>query len=131
MVPRLRALDEDVGVGPEPAGIVEGADAHADDVGPRRHLDVERRAALAAKDTCDGVPRISLRDVALRRAARDAERRRRHAHRRDVRRAALALAVAAVALQRELRLALALVARRTAQASTGSCSHVWFSSRRS
>src|SRR5438067_1659862 len=40
VVPGLRAFDEDVGLGAEGAGVVEAADADADDVGPGRYLDI-------------------------------------------------------------------------------------------
>src|SRR5580704_7845772 len=53
VVPRLSAFDEDVGVGPEPARVVEARDADADQVGPGRDLNIERRAAIAAKHTRD------------------------------------------------------------------------------
>src|SRR5262249_39122874 len=123
VVPGLGALGEDVGLGPEPARIVEGADANADDVGPCRDLDIERRAAVAAEHPGDVVAGIGLGHVAAGVAANDADPGGGHAHRRDVRRAALALAIATVTLQRELRLALALVAHRTTQASAGSHGH--------
>src|SRR5437763_8213681 len=80
MVPWLGALGEDVGVGPEPARIVEGADAHADDVGPGRHLHIKRRATVATEDARDVVAGIGLGDVALGGAAHDADPGRRNAH---------------------------------------------------
>src|SRR5204862_2627291 len=86
-------------------------------------LNVKRCAAVATEDARDVVAGIRLGDVALGRAVHDAELRRRHAHRRDMRRAALALAVAAMALQRELRLAVAFVAYCATQASAGSRGH--------
>ena len=53
----------------------------------------------------------------------DAEFRRRHAHRRDVGRAALQLAVPAMTLQRKLRFAGAFVSHRLAQAAARSRHH--------
>src|SRR5829696_2665 len=124
VVPRLGALDEDVGVWPEPARIVEGADPETDDVGPGGNLDVKRRAAVAAEDARDLVPGVGLGDVAFRRTVGDVEPGRWHAHRRDVRGAALQLAVPAVALQGELGFAGAFVSHRLAQASAGSGRHM-------
>src|SRR5688572_12791290 len=124
VVPRLGALDEDVGVGPEPARIVEGADADTDDVWPGGDLYVERRAAVAAEDAGDLVAGIGLGDVTFWRAMADAEPGRWHAYRRDVRRAALQLAIPTVALQCELGLAGAFVSHRLAQASAGSGRHM-------
>ena len=78
-----------------PARIVEGADSNADDIGPRQHLDIERRAAVAAEHPGDALAGIGLGHVAVGPAAHDAEPRDGYADRRDVRRAVLALAVAA------------------------------------
>src|SRR5207249_9530402 len=63
VVPGLGAPGEDVGLGPEPARIVEGADANADDVGPCRALDIDWRAAVAAENPCDVVAGIGLGHV--------------------------------------------------------------------
>src|SRR5262245_56134878 len=119
VVPGLGALDEDVRLGPKDARVVERADPQADDVGPGRHLDPERRAAIAAKYAGDLVAAVGLRDVALRHPFREPEAGDRHAHRRDIGGAARPLAVAAMALQRENGFALALVAHRAAQAPAG------------
>ena len=121
VVPGLGALDEDVGLRTEGAGVVERADAEADDVRPGRYLDVKRRAAIAAECADDLVAAIGLADIAFWGALSDAEPGGRHPDRRDIGGAAAALAIAAVALQREQGLALAFVAHRTAQAPAGSC----------
>ena len=56
VVPRLCASHENVGIGPEPAGIVQGADAKPDDVGASRDLHVERCATVAAETRTMSLP---------------------------------------------------------------------------
>ena len=63
MIPGLRAPHEDVGLRPEPARIVQGADAKTDQVRAGRNLHIERRAAIAAEDADDLVAAVCLRDV--------------------------------------------------------------------
>src|SRR5712672_2223610 len=65
VVPGLGALDEDVGLGAEAAGVVERADPNADDVRPGRYLDIERGAAIAAEHAGDLVAAIRLRYIAF------------------------------------------------------------------
>src|SRR5436190_4271542 len=121
VVPGLGAFDEDVGVGAEAAGVVERADPEADDVRPGRDLDIERRAAIAAKGADDLVAAVGLADIALRGALGDPEAGARHPDCRDIGGAARTLAIAAMTLQREDRRALALIAHRAAQAPAGPC----------
>src|SRR5204863_6632182 len=115
VVPGLGALDEDVGLRAEAAGVVERADPEADDVRPGRDLDIERRAAIAAKGADDLVAAVGLADIALPGALGNAEPGGRHPDCRDIGGAARTLAIATIALQREDRHALALIAHRAAQ----------------
>src|SRR5262249_60341369 len=73
VVPGLGALDEDVGLRPEPAGIVERADPQPDEIGPGRDLHIKRRAAIAAEGAHDLVASVGFADKPLRRALDDPE----------------------------------------------------------
>ena len=104
MVPRLSALHKDIRFGLEKARVVKARHADADHVRPGRHLDVERRTAIAAKDAADVVAGVRFGDIDLWRALGDAELGRGQPHSRDVGGTALPLAVSAMAHQREDRL---------------------------
>src|SRR3954470_20738871 len=60
VLPGLRALDEDVGLGAELARVVQGADAQPDNVRPVCDLHIKRRAAIAAERADDRVAAVSL-----------------------------------------------------------------------
>jgi len=126
VVPGLRALHENVGIGPEPAGIVQGADAKPDDVGASRDLHVERCATVAAETPDDVVAAVGLCDISPWGSLEDAESSAGDAGGGDVRGTALALAVATMAAQGEDGLAHRFVTDRSAEAAAGSgFGHGW------
>ena len=90
-------MHENVGIGLEPARVVQGADAKSDEVWASLDLHVQRRAAVAAENANDVVAAVGFRDIALWRALEDAESRTGDAGGGNVRGTALALAVAAMA----------------------------------
>jgi hypothetical protein len=59
--PGLRASSKYIGFRMKPRGIVECTDAQPDDIGPRRHLDIERRSAVTTKRPGDFVVAVRLR----------------------------------------------------------------------
>jgi hypothetical protein len=120
IVPGLGAFHEDVGIGFEPARIVQSADAKSDEVGPRPDVHIQRRTTVAAEDADDVVAAIGLRDIAFWRPLVDAEPRARDTGGGDMRSTALALAVAAMAAQGKDRLAYRLVTYRAAEAAASS-----------
>lgn len=120
MIPGLRAPHEDVGLRPEPARIVQGADSKTNQIRAGRNLHIERRAAIAAEDADDLVAAVCPRDVSPGRALEDAEPRAGHSGSGNMRRAALPLAVATMAAQGEDGVSDGFVADRAAQASAGS-----------
>jgi hypothetical protein len=101
VVPGLCALHENVGIGLEPARVVQGADAKSDEVWASPDLHVQRRATVTTEDANDVVTAVRFRDIALWYALEDAEPRAGDAGGGDVRGTALALAVAAMAAQSE------------------------------
>ena len=101
VVPGLCAFHEDVGIGFEPAWVVQGADAKSDEVGAGPDLHVQRRAAVTAENADDVVTAVRFRNIALWYALKDAEPRHGDAGGGDVRCTALALAVAAMTAQGE------------------------------
>ena len=101
VVPGLCALHENVGIGLEPARVVQGADAKSDEVWASPDLHVQRRATVTTEDADDVVTAVRFRDIALWYALEDAEPRAGDAGGGDVRGTALALAVAAMAAQSE------------------------------
>jgi hypothetical protein len=117
IVPGLGTLHEDVGIGLEPARIVQGADAKSDKVGASSHLHIERRAAVAAEDADDVVTAVGLRDVAFWCSVKNAEPVAWEASGGHVCSAALALAVAAMAAQSEDRLAHGFVTNCATEAA--------------
>src|SRR5690348_16741241 len=126
MVPGLRALHENVGIRLEPARIVEGADAKADEVGASPNLNVERRAAITAENADDVVAAVRLRNVAAWCALEDEGRCTRKARGGDVRGTTLALAVAAMTAKGEDRFAHGLVADcATEAAACSGVGHSW------
>ena len=52
MVPRLRAVYEYVGLGPEPARIIKRADTDSDYIWPSGYLYKQRSSAFAAECAC-------------------------------------------------------------------------------
>src|SRR5277367_2088238 len=116
VVPGLGAFDENVGVRPEPARIVEAGDADADQIRPRRDLDIKRGAAITAKHSGDLVAGVGSRDIASGLAFDDAKLRGWDSNRGDKGAAALLLAIPAMALQRKDRVSSAFVANGAAQA---------------
>jgi hypothetical protein len=119
VVPGLGAFDEDIGVRPEPARIVEAGDADADQIRPGRDLDVERRAAIAAKHPHDLVAGVGPGRVALGFALDDAKLSGWNSNRCHKGAAALPLAVPAMALQRKDRFAGAFITNGATQAPAG------------
>ena len=101
VVPGLSALHENVGIGLEPARVVQSADAKSDEVRASPYLHVQRRATVATEDADDVVATVRFRDIALWHALEDAEPGAGDAGGGDVRGAALALAVAAMAAESE------------------------------
>jgi len=99
VIPGLRALGEDVGLGAKPARVVQAADPEADDVRPSRDPNEQRAAAFRAKRACYLIPGVAGADKELGGALGDAKPGGGHAHRCDVGAAALMLAVAAMAEQ--------------------------------
>jgi hypothetical protein len=112
-------LDEDVGVRPEPARIIEAGDANADQIRPSRDLDIKRRAAIAAKHSGDLVAGVGSGDIASGFTLDDTKLRGWNPNRGDKGAAALPLAIPAMALQRKDRFARAFVANCAAQAPAG------------
>ena len=101
VVPGLGTFHENVGIGLEPARVVQGADAKSDEVWASPDLHVQRRATVTTEDADDVVTAVRFRDIALWYALEDAEPRAGDAGDGDVRGTALALAVAAMAAQSE------------------------------
>jgi len=59
VIPGLRALGEDVGLGAKPARVVQAADPEADDVRPSRDPNEQRAAAFRAKRACHLIPGVA------------------------------------------------------------------------
>src|SRR5215471_20935278 len=96
VIPGLRALDENVRLGPKPARVIQGADPDPDEIGSRRDLQKQHATAFRAERSGNLIAAIAALDVALRLAAGDPEARRGNPHRGGIRTAALPLAVMAV-----------------------------------
>ena len=126
VVPGLCAFHEDVGIGLEPARVVQGADAKSDEVWAGPDLHVQRRAAVTAENADNVVTTVRFRNIALWYALEDAEPGAGDAGGGDVRCTALALAIAAMAAQGEHRFAHGFVADCAAEAAACSrVGHVW------
>jgi hypothetical protein len=65
VVPGLRALHENVGIGLEPARVVQGADAKSDEVWASPDLHVQQRATVTTEGADDVVTAVRFRDIAL------------------------------------------------------------------
>jgi hypothetical protein len=97
VVPGLRALDKDVGLGAKLAWIVQAADPQPNDIRPSRDANIQWAAAFRAKRASHLVARIAGVDKDFGFALRDAEPGGGYPHGRDIGAAALILAVAAMA----------------------------------
>jgi hypothetical protein len=120
VVPGLRALHENVGIGLEPTRVVQSADAKSDKIRASSNLHVERRAAITAEHTDDVVAAVCLRSVALWFALEDPEPRTGKARGGNVRGTTLTLAVAAMTAKGEDRFTHSLVADSAAEAAASS-----------